>query len=449
MHDFLKLRNSLDLPWSDLGEMSERLKEHDWKSCVDDESTEGSNPSLSVRPPAEFESKRRGDTPMFKLASLILRNVRRNRRRSLLTVASIAVSLALLSLLLAMYQTFFYGEDVSPSEALRMVTRHRVSLTQPLPASHLSAIRGVPGVKELTPFSWFQGVYIDNRQEHFFARFAVDADRIFDIHLDWEMPADQIATFKQQRTACAIGEQIAKDQKLKIGDRVTIKGDIYNATLELTVVGIFKHPQAAQCLIFHREYLSELLLAKNDPQRDMVGTYLILADRPENVPRIARAIDTMFENSPYPTRTESEKEFGRSFLAFMGNIKLFLAAICAAVTFTILLVSANTVAMSVRERTREMAILRTLGYTPAEIIQLVLGEAILLSLLGGLVGLGIGYGLSKVLQVLATMFLFQGLKWQAALVVLSVAAIVGIVASVVPAVLASRRNVVESLRFTG
>jgi len=183
---------------------------------------------------------------MLRLSSLIFRNVRRNRRRSLLTIASIAVSLALLSLLLAMFQTFFYGEDVSPSEALRLVTRHRVSLTQPLPASHMNAIRSVAGVKELTPFSWFQGVYIDNRQEHFFARFACDADRIFDIHLDWEMPADQIVAFKQQRTACAIGEQIAKDQNLKIGDRLTIKGDIYNATLELTVVGIFKHPQAAQ-----------------------------------------------------------------------------------------------------------------------------------------------------------------------------------------------------------
>src|SRR5260221_3403702 len=122
---------------------------------------------------------------------------------------------------------------------------------------------------------------------------------------------------------------------------------------------------------------------------------MILAATPENVPRISRAVDAMFENSPYPTRTESEKEFGRSFLAFLGNIKLFLAAICAAVTFTILLVSANTVSMSVRERTREMAILRTLGYRPGEILQLVLGEAVVISVIGGLIGLAIGAALTR------------------------------------------------------
>jgi putative ABC transport system permease protein len=179
-----------------------------------------------------------------------------------------------------------------------------------------------------------------------------------------------------------------------------------------------------------------------------VGTYIILADSPDNVPRIAKAIDTMFDNSPYPTRTESEKEFGRSFLAFLGNIKMFLAAICGAVTFTILLVSANTVAMSVRERTREMAILRTLGYTPGEILQLVLGEAILISVVGGLIGLVLGSLLAKGLEQIG-IFGFQGLKWQAALFVIAMAGIIGCVSAFVPATVASRKNVVESLRFAG
>ena len=120
----------------------------------------------------------------------------------------------------------------------------------------------------------------------------------------------------------------------------------------------------------------------------------------------------MFENSPFPTRTESEKEFGRSFLAFLGNIKLFLAAICAAVTFTILLVSANTVAMAVRERTREMAILRTLGFTPGEILQLILGESVLISLIGGGAGLVLGFFLAKGLAAASGGFGFQGVKWQ-------------------------------------
>jgi putative ABC transport system permease protein len=364
---------------------------------------------------------------MQRLAALIFRNVFRNRRRSLLTLASLAVSLALLSLLLALYQGFFHGEDASPSQALRLVCRHRVSLTQPLPASHQQRIQQVPGVVTTSAWSWFQGVYKEPKD--FFARFAVDADTIFNIHQDWIISPEQLAAFKRERTACAIGAKIAKDFGIKLGDRVTIVGDIYPVTLELTVAGIFQHPAQTEALVFHREYLSELL-PKTSNQRDSVGTYLILAQSAEQVPGISRAIDAMFDNSPYPTRTESEKEFGRSFLAFLGNIKLFLAAVCAAVTFTILLVSANTVAMAVRERTRETAILRTLGFTPTEILELIVGESIVISMIGGVFG-------------------FQSLRWQAALVVLLTAVMVGFLASIVPALIASHKNIVESLRFTG
>lgn len=382
---------------------------------------------------------------MLRLGSLIFRNVLRNRRRSLLTLASTAVSLGLLALLTALYQGFFYDEPASPNEARRIICRHRVSLTQSLPASHQQRIKQVPGVEQVSAWSWFQGVYKD--PQNFFARFAVDADTIFLVHQDWQMPADQLAEFKRTRTACAVGRKIADKYQIKVGDPVTIVGDIYPVTLELKCAGIYEHPVNGECLIFHREYLSELL-PKGSQSRDSVGTFAILADTPENVPRISRAIDAMFENSPYPTRTESEKEFGRSFLAFLGNIKLFLAAISAAVTFTILLVSANTVAMAVRERTREMGILRTLGYTPGEILQLVLGEAVVISVLGGVLGLGIGNLLARGIASTGA-FGFTGMKWQAAVVVLVIAAIVGFVAALAPALIAARKNVVESLRFTG
>lgn len=383
---------------------------------------------------------------MFRLGPLIVRNLLRNRRRSVLTLASTAVSLALLALLTALYQGFFFDEPATPSEALRIICRHRVSLTQSLPASHYQRIKAVPGVAEVSAWTWFQGIYKEPKD--FFARFAVDEKVIFKIHQDWQMPSEQLAAFIRERTACAIGQKIAKDQGIKLGDRVVIVGDIYPVTLELTVAGIFTHPANAECLVFHREYLSELLPTTSSA-RDSVGTYLILATAPDEVPRISRAIDTMFENSPYPTRTESEKEFGRSFLAFLGNIKLFLAAICSAVTFTILLVSANTVAMSVRERTREVAILRTLGYTPGEILQLVIGESVVISLVGGLLGLVIGWLLAKALQAGAGAFGFQGIKWQAAATVLCMAAIIGAFAALVPAMIASRKNLVEGLRFTG
>ena len=385
---------------------------------------------------------------MFKLAPLILRNVARNRRRTLLTLASTAVSLSLLAVLLAIYQGFFYGEDVTPSSARRMICRHKVSLIQPLPESHRAVIEGMPGVQLVSGYSWFQGVYKEPR--NFFARFAVDADKVFDMEPEWTIPAGQLAAFKRNRTGCAIAEKIAKDYKIKLGDTMVIVGDIYPVTLELKVEGIFGAPTAMECLVFHQEYLSELLPA-SFPEKNMVGTYLILVDRPEHVPDIAKAIDDRFSNSPYPTRTESEKEFGRSFLAFLGNVRLVLAAICGAVTFTIMLVSANTVAMAVRERTREMAILRTLGYRPGEILRLVLGEAVEISVVGALLGLGGGWVISKGVEALGAMVgaWLPALKWQAGLIVLGVAAAVGLIAALVPALIASRKNVVESLRFTG
>jgi len=383
---------------------------------------------------------------MFQLGSLIFRNVLRNRRRTLLTLASTAVSLALLALLVALYQGFFFDEPASPSEARRLICRHRVSLTQALPASHLQRIKAVPGVEEVSAWTWFQGIYKEPKD--FFARFAVDADVIFDVRKDWQIAPDQLAAFKRERTACAIGEKIAKQYNIKVGERVVIVGDIYPVTLELTTAAIFAHPVNTECLVFHREYLSELLPVTS-PSRDSVGTYMILAATPQEVPRISRAIDAMFENSPYPTRTESEKEFGRSFLAFLGNVKLFLAAICSAVTFTILLVSANSIAMAVRERTREMAILRTLGYSPVNILQLVLGEAVLISLVGGVIGLGLGWLLAKGMQAGGGAFGFTGIKWQAAAVVLAMAALIGCLAALAPALIASRKSVVESMRFTG
>ncbi|MBV8780274.1 MAG: ABC transporter permease, partial [Phycisphaerae bacterium] len=176
---------------------------------------------------------------MFRLGSLIVRNVLRNRRRSILTLASTAISLALLALLIAIFQGFFYGEDSSPWEALRLICRHRVSLTQALPASHMQRIKSVPGVEQVSAWTWFGGVY--KEPKNFFARFAVDSDIIFDMRKDWSAPANQVAAFKRDRAGCAVAETIAKQFGMKLGDHVVIKGDIYDVTLDMTLDAIFAH----------------------------------------------------------------------------------------------------------------------------------------------------------------------------------------------------------------
>jgi putative ABC transport system permease protein len=386
---------------------------------------------------------------MFRLGPLILRNVLRNRRRSLLTLGSAAVSLAVLGFLVALYQGFFFAEQTSPSEALRLITRHKVSLTNPLPASHGARIAAVPGVQAISAWSWFGGKYKDDRPENFFARFACDPVEIQKVRLDFDAPPAQWAAFQRNRTGCAVARAIAKQHNFKLGDRIHIMGDIYPVDLELTVEMIYDHPKNTECLMFQREYLNELRKA-NGHDADTVGMFSILARSADEVPHIARAVDTMFENSPSPTKTESERQFGLSFMAFMGNIKLYLAVICSAVTFTILLVSANSIAMSVRERTREMGILRTLGYTPGEIMGMVLGESLVIALIGGFVGMAVTFGLTRAAAAGAgpwgEMFKFH---WEAALVVTAFAAVIGLVSALVPAVFASRRNIVDAIRFAG
>ncbi|MBC8106532.1 MAG: ABC transporter permease [Anaerolineae bacterium] len=385
---------------------------------------------------------------MLRLAPLILRNVLRSRRRSLLTLASTAVSLAVLGLLVALYQGFFFAEQSSPSEALRLITRHKVSLTNPVPASYQARIASIDGVKAVSAWSWFQGVYKDNKPENFFARFAVDPAEIQKVRLDYIAPPEQWTAFQRNRTGCAVGKKIADQHNMKLGDRVNITGDIYPVNLEMTVEMIYGHPKNGECLMFHRQYLDELL--KADGGGDTVGTYAILANSADDVRRVARAVDTMFDNSPAPTKTETEREFGLSFMAFLGNIKLYLAVVCAAVTFTILLVSANTVAMSVRERTREMAMLRTLGYTPSEILWMVLGESVFIALIGGLVGMAITFGLTSAAAAgMGPWGDSMRFRWEASLVVAGTAVLIGLVSAFVPAYFASRRNIVESLRFVG
>jgi len=387
---------------------------------------------------------------MLRLAPLIIRNILRHRRRSLLTLASTAVSLAVLGLLVALYQGFFFAPPASPSEARQLITRHKVSLTNLLPAAHQARIAAIDGVDSVSANTWFGGVYIDTTPKNFFGRFAVDPETMRKVYVDNSAPQEQWKAFERNRTGAAVARKIATDKKLKLGDRMNISGDIYPVNLELTVEVIFDHPPNTESVWFHREYLSELLKASGAPRADTVGTYAILAKTPEDVPRIAKAVDALFDNSPFPTKTESEREFSLSFLAFLGNVKLYLAVICAAVTFTILLVSANTVAMSVRERTREIAILRTLGYAPSEVLQTVIGESVLISLLGGGVAIGITFFLTTAAAAgLGNFGAAMKLTPEVAMVVLATALLIGVAAAFVPAILASRRNIVESLRYTG
>src|SRR5262245_30556431 len=326
---------------------------------------------------------------MLRHFPLIARNSLRNRRRSALTISSIAVSLCLLGLLMAMYRALFFGGEITPAQALRLMTRHKVSLAQRMPFSYGAKIEQIPGVRGVSVWQWFGGTYRDARDpRNFFARFGVDPAKLFDIHTEFQLGEDVKRTFQHERTACVASRALADKFGWKPGERITLIGDFFPVTLELTLAGIYSDPDRNDLLFFNREYLRESL-PSNNALRDTSNAFKVQANSPEETLKVAKAIDALFENSPYQTVTESERAFQLSFVSFLGNLKLFLLAICAAVTFTILLVSANTISMSVRERVGEMGIMKTLGFTPSAILGIVLGEAIVMALVGGALGSGL------------------------------------------------------------
>jgi putative ABC transport system permease protein len=376
---------------------------------------------------------------------LVTRSAFRNRLRSLLTVASIAFSLLLLSVMLTLWRSFYIDKG-APDSALRIMTRHKVSLANFLPIYYRDKIRSVPGVLHVVPMTWFGGKYKDDKPANFFAQFATDPEEYFDVAADKVMPPEQLAAWKKDRAGCVVDADSAKKHHWKVGDRITLRGTIFPTNLELTLRGIYTIDPPNSNLYFHTKYLEESV----SWFKDTAGFYFTRVDTPENMPKAARAIDDMFHSTPVPTKSESEQAFRLNFIATLGNVKAFILSICGAVVFTMLLVCANTMAMSIRERTREVAVLRTLGFTRERIFQLLLSEALAIALIGGLLGVAFA---TLIIGLLSRpgigMPVSMHMTSATALVVMLVAALVGLTSAVIPSYRASRLHIVDALRHIG
>jgi len=380
------------------------------------------------------------------LTTFVTKSAFRNKRRTALTMVSIALSLALLTVMMTIWRAF-YIDNGSEQSTQRLITRHRVSLTFSLPIYYAQKIKTVPGVVEVVPTQWFGGLYIDDKPEHFFAQFATDPQLLFKVYTDFQIPPDQLDAWQHDRAGAVVDSDLAKKYGWKVGDRIVLKGTIWDANPELTIRGIYKAPQPTQSLYFDRKYFEEAVPI----MKDQSGTFGILADTPGDVPKIATAVDDMFHNSPQQTKTESEKAFGLDFVAMLGNVKAFILGICGAVVFATLLVAANTMAMSIRERTREVAVLKTLGFTRKVVLALFVGEAIVVAILAGVIGILIGTGLMFMASHNPQAGFFQGIGVNAATMVLALllAGLVGCVAALFPSYHASQVDIVEGLRYIG
>jgi putative ABC transport system permease protein len=316
----------------------------------------------------------------MKYAKLVFKNILRNKLRTLLTLSSLVVSLFLIVTLGTIVTEFDRNAD--ESNPLRLMTRHAVSLGFVMPMAHVERIRSVSGVKNAMPFNWFGGIYKD--EKNFFANFAVDASRLREIMTELKMPDEQWQAFVNDKQGAVVGQKLVTLYGFTPGQRITLKSPIYNQSVEFIIRGVCTGGDE-KTLFFHQDYINELM---PDWAKDQVSMVSIMANSADDVPRIAQAVDSIFANSDAPTKTETEKEFALSFQTMMGGVKTFMYAIMAAITFSVLLIMGNTMAMTVRERTKEVGTLKAIGFQRRTIAFLFLGEALIVACVGATIGIG-------------------------------------------------------------
>jgi putative ABC transport system permease protein len=315
------------------------------------------------------------------LASFVLKNALRNRRRAVLCILSVAVSLFLLvTLQVALRELTLPPTDVGA--ALRVLVRSKVSVANLLPARQRSVIERIPGVEAVSPFTWFGGKFRD--QEHItFAQFAMDARVLTNIFTEARVAPEHLAAFLADRTACLVGRITADRYRLKVGDRISLTSIAFPCTLELKVAGFYEGTIDDRNILFHHKYLDE---SWDNP--GWVGMWWVKVRSIQDMPRVVAAINRAFENTSAEVWAETERAFQLSFVSMWGDIRTLVRSVSSVVVFTLVLVTASTMNMAVRERLQELAMLKALGYRRSDLLAFILAESVGLALTGGLVGVG-------------------------------------------------------------
>ena len=382
----------------------------------------------------------------MKYFRLIWKNAWRKKIRTSLTILSVFVAFLLFALLSGIGFAFRGGVDVADAE--RLIIIDKISLINPLPMSYMNRIAATDGVESVTHASWFGGYYQEPRNQ--FGQFPVDPQTYFGMYPEFNMPPEQFEAFKRNRTGAVVGQELADTYGWKIGDRIPIQATIWTKadggrTWEFDLEGIFStdDPRGSSALmLFQYDYFEEArAFAKGT-----VGWYILRVAKGADPIQVANAIDLQFANSPSETETSTEAAFAQSFTKQFGNIALIVTLILGAVFFTLLLVSGNTMSQSVRERISELAVLKTLGFGDRAMLGIVLSESILIMLMGGLLGLGLGWLVVQGLAQQMGAFL-PGIFLSPGAIVGGVAMMIGagILAGIFPALTAMRLSIIDAL----
>ncbi len=382
----------------------------------------------------------------MKYLKYIWRNAARNKLRSTLTILSMCFSLAMMTVLygyLAMQQVW----ELDAAKNNRVVVMNSQGFAALLPISHVDRVRSMPGVKAAVPYTWYGGAYKDEQMP--FAQFGTDPKHVFDVWGEFQIDPQQLREWQNNRRGCVVDRRIAQRRGWKIGERIPLQGNIYPFDLDLVLCGVFDAPHATDSLWFHWEYLSQGLKQVGSRGDDNSGTIFLKAESADVIPELCAAIDVRFENSDNPTRTQTEAAFAQMFSNMLGNIQAYIRNIGLAIVFSLSLVAANAMAMSIRERTTEIAVLKAIGFERSRVLSLILGESCLVSLLGGILGVGLGCGLLQMLNSVSPQFFPFGLEsfiglWVVYIVL--VAGMIGLVSGLVPGVRAAQHSVIDGLR---
>jgi putative ABC transport system permease protein len=376
-------------------------------------------------------------------SQLVIKNLLRNRRRKILTFLSVATTITLLAVFCATYR--YFDAPLMPSELrLLLMVSSRTSMMIPLPLSYGERIARLPGVVATTPINMVDGLY--GGQDDLLFALASDPAAFFKVYPDWHLPEDQRAAYLRERTAALAGRRTALKYGWQLGDRIHLRSPGYHVDLDLILRGIYT-AEDESLLGFHWDYLNEALGRLDKP-----GGFWVRARTEEDVPRLMQTIDKQFRNGEMETRTQPMGQWVLDFLAMIGNVKLIVLSVSAAMVFAILLVVANTMGMSIRERTAELAILRVLGFRPKQLLALLAAESLTVSVVGAVVGClsaGTVFALIGGYRIGGAMPIYIPVDGVTVGIVLSVAVGIGLSSTLIPAYRALGRSIAQALRFVG
>ena len=378
----------------------------------------------------------------MKYAVLVFKNLFRSKRRTILTVLSIAVSLFIFSALVSV-PTVANQILSDTASSTRIAAHNKAGLAYSIPVAYRQRIVAIPHVEAAMTQSWFGGVYHELYDQ--FPNFAVDHEQIEKVYSDWAISPESIEQFKKIRTACLVGTETMKRFHLHVGQQIQLKGSIYNFNVTLQIVGVLGGKAPPTFLLFRRDYLEE---AAGRP--GFVSMIWVKVDKPENVPQVIAAIDEGFANSSAETLSESESAFIGGFMQSYRTIFRMAEILGFIVVLTIGLVAANTAAMSIRERRGEIAVMRSIGFTSRTILSLLLSESLVIGLLGGLLGCGSAFIVLKLFAVgTGSMGPMSSIRMPPLVLAetLIASALIGVFSALGPAVSAARRNIVDALRM--